>query len=252
MYTFITTIKKTHLLQKLGILLILLSCGCGAEEEPASKTLVYDTNKYLTYKRMLLLAANSYEWDSSLFQNTSEGTWLYETENMSLEITEQENSAEYKITLDNSVLVKVSRDFVDNSTGIVMYYTDINNDKSPDVILVGEPPRGTLTGPYWTYAYDIKNKTEINLFDESGKLTELQKQQLDGLLTKDFYEIFGKDISFEGGHPYIDSFGNIYYEIAVMTKNTTNTGEALLHLSYDAETKTFQVMELQYMPRYIE
>lgn len=238
----------------LSTLIVLLSCGCGAEEEPASKTLVYDTNKYLTYKRMLLLASNSYEWDSSRFQNTGEGTWLYETENMSLEITEEENCVEYEIFLDNSVLVRVSRDFVDNPTGVVMYYTDINNDKSPDVILIGEPPRGTLTGPYWTYAYDIKNKTEINLFDESGELTELQKQQLDKLLTKDFYEVFGNrdDISFEGGHPYIDSFGNIYYEIAVMTKITTNTGEALLHLSFDAETDTFQVMELQYMPRYIE
>lgn len=143
---------------------------------------------------------------------------------------------------------------MDNPTGIVFYYVDINHDMSPDAVLVGEPPRGTLTGPYWTFAYDIKNETEIKLFDESGELTESQKSQMDSLLPEDFYQLFGRkdDISFESGQPLIDVFGNIYYKMGVMTDITTNVGEILLHLSFDEETGIFEISDLQYMPLYVE
>ena len=229
---------------------------CGPEEEVES-IWVYETNQYQAYKQMKSLIENSDVQNASLVkEGMEEGRefQLYEIENVSVKAQIAEDfTSKYTILIDK----KEINDFQISSGGelrrIKVSYVDITEDSEKDVVIVGEPPRGTRAGSHWIYAYDIKNDCCIEIFENGKKLTDLQISQLEELLSKEFYELFpnfmGADVTF--GEQHVDKFGNIYYEIAIFEEDNKNTGNMIIFFTYNKEMKRFDVTDMMYMPFYV-
>ena len=245
------------------VCLMLTSCGIQKEE---SLTFVYDTEQYQTYKRLERLAASSADNSKALYmENIVQREIQYSVYEVSdLKVLIEQGDADitnYLLYINGEYLTTIPfRNHSRVIEEVTIYYIDITGDLKHDVVMFCQPPAGTSTSPYWSYAYDVYNKRKISFFDEvSGELTESQKEQLMKILDNDeeFKELFSEYCGLGGSgapRPYVDMFGKIYYEMAVWGENsyTDAIGSILVMLVYNKEENCFDVNAVLYMPLYVE
>lgn len=186
----------------------------------------------------------------------------YETKDIQLVMVNDEEAVKYQVYTDGKEIHQFKRDGQNiesvSMTGITAAaYLDVTQDGVKDIVVIGEPPRGTLTGPHWIYLYDMENRKIISAFDESGALTEKQLDEIGKHLGKEFYETFPESKSLEAckqwGQPYVDKFGQLYYQTSIAGENPlTDIGEMLVMFSYDTLKESFEVCDVIYMPRFVE
>lgn len=146
-------------------------------------------------------------------------------------------------------------------------YVDITGEgvTKRDIVIIGSLRSGSNNITPWTYAYNLENNERISLFDsdgESSSLTEKQKEQVKAILEKDeklsellpdaeiIKGIWEGPHTF-GGIPMVDPLGNVYFNFPIRGSLPGVAvdhvyGDALLLLTYNADTKEFDVCDVVY------
>lgn len=259
MFSFITKIRKVAVTAFITALLFLVGCGT---DNIGERVWVTETNQYQAFRRIeSLLVACSEGLEQATYVELIEsesGIWNFESEDISVKAQYDENyDIEYTILIDGEEV----HSFQMQDTGYIncakVAYVDITDDRSRDIVVMGNPPRGTWAGSYWIYAYDVKNNCSIEIFDDEGhNLTEVQKSQLEEFYDEEFYETFPNLVDTEGtwGQQYIDTRGNLYYNIWIYDDSGLigdPAGDILVFFDYNSEEKRFDVIDMIYMPRYV-
>lgn len=263
MFSFITKIRKVAVMAFLTALVFLVGCGTDNTGESVG---VYETNQYMLYKRVYSLVSQCFDGLEratyvELIESES-GIWNFESEDISVKAQYGENyyDTEYTILIDGEEVHSFQMPSTSYLNGARVVYVDITDDRSRDIVVVGEPPRGTFlpSDTYWIYAYDVKNNCSIEIFDEGHSLTEVQKSQLEEFCDEEFYEIFPNisDIyrEYTNGEQYVDKQGHLYYNIWLFEDSErldNQVGDMIVFFDYNSEEKRFDVIDMIYMPTYV-
>lgn len=172
--------------------------------------------------------------------------------------------AKYTIYKDSEELHSFEANISHEPPDMMALYVDITQDGSRDVVIIGSLDSGGFEPTPWTYAYDLKNNEQISLFDSDGvcsSLTEKQREQAKSVLDKD--EKFSKLLpnakiwevdSTLSGIPMVDALGNVYFDLPIPGERYAADvcGNALLLLTYNADTKEFDVCDIVYYVKPIQ
>ncbi len=252
MFTSITKIRVTTITALIIASLLLMGCGT---DHTGERVWVYETNQYQVYRQVASLIANSEGETAALVMegiDGQSGVWIFESADNSVKAQTGENfMTEYTILVDKKEVHSFQMPSVDYMIGVKMMYVDITKDRSRDVVIIGEPPRGTRTGSYWLYAYDKKNDCNIEVFENGNSLTDVQASQLNDFYNEEFYELFPDFAYTECVRQFVDEFGNLYYDIAIWDENDICLGDMMIFLTYNKEEKRFDVTDMIYMPWYV-
>lgn len=183
---------------------------------------------------------------------TGKKYWTYKNDEITVMIEHTEEVfTEYQFYAGNELLCKKdlrydSRDFSKNE----LYYIDINQDGSKDLILKIDFSGGTDNDYHWMEAYDLKNMKKINLFSEENYLlTKEQEEQLETLLKDnvDFQKKVGR-FEYYGPYvdPYVDASGNVYLYLSIAKEPQIYPAEICVYLKYCAEKDVFEVHGYDY------
>lgn len=173
--------------------------------------------------------------------------------------------AKYTIYKDSEELHSFEANISQEPPDMLALYVDITQDGSRDIVIIGSLDSGGFEPTPWTYAYDLKNNERISLFDsdgESSSLTEKQRGQVKAILEKDgklsgllpdaemIKRIWEGSHTF-GGIPMVDPLGNVYFNFPIRGPLPGVAvdhvyGDALLLLTYNADTKEFDVCDVVY------
>ncbi|MCM1385585.1 MAG: hypothetical protein NC094_13745, partial [Bacteroidales bacterium] len=147
------------------------------------------------------------------------------------------------------------------------YYVDITGDGNGDLVINGNKLYRAMHATPWVYAYDLQNRERISVFDTGcidnidvrdgdGGLTEKQTEQMKALVEKDgrFQELFPDgELAYDGGfsicsEPIVDADGKVYFCAPIWGNDFTGDvdGSILLFLTYNADTKEFDVCDILY------
>lgn len=248
-------------LKALLLITVMLICvGCGKHDrDPLQGVWVFDTDQYPVFKQLTMLIAND---DSRRAVPTEQPGKeqqeyrIYEIDDIKVRVDKINEfyDAKYTIYQNNVEIHNFTITRQGNPFGVTISYVDINRDNVNDVVVIGEAPNGTLTTPKWICAYDIKSDSEIDIFADSGELTESQIAQVNEFLDKNFNALFPDNTGVDctAAEPYVDQFGNLYYRIGIYKDFYQSMGEMLILFSYNADTDSFDVSEVLYMPLYVE
>lgn len=263
------------------ILLMVLSCfcGCGKQEDSSLQGEIQQDDAYI--RRILPLIDMSVSdfpdcWTDCFGErmkaDPSGKAWMFEFDdeldvyiyNVDISINVEmleELRARYTICENGEEVDSFEAFLSSRPPDLQALYVDITDDGSRDVVIIGSTDSGGFEGTPWVYAYDLKNRERISLFDsdeknDSGYLTEKQTKQMKEIVERDgrFKELFlGGEIDYDrrgnlGGIPMVDALGNVYFQIHVWGSDFLSDvdGNALLFLDYNAETKEFDVSEILY------
>ncbi len=260
--------------KKLIILFFILTLGCigcntqsendeevretEVETEKEKETaMVYDTNQYQIFRRLESFSMNSME-HAHIVETENENEYLCESEFINViakDDFQHTGITTYQIYLDGAKIHQFTKK--DEFTYLSIQYVDVTRDGNKDVILVGGPDKGRLMGPDWIYVYDVQNDRTIDIFDESGSLTDEQLKAIETYLDDEFYETFPQfvDIKYSKlwGDPCVDGDGNLYYWSAIAGENwLISIGELGVMFFYDKDSESFFVSDVIYMPYYVE
>lgn len=265
------------------ILLMVLSCfcGCGKQEVPISQEVLQDDSSYI-YNRFLFLIDQSVSdcatafWKDGLMEEDPSGKiWTFKFDDeldvdIRIQVEELEDywsRAKYTIYENGEEVDSFEAHLSYNPPDLQALYVDITDDRSEDLVIIGSAlGRGQPPTP-WVYAYDFKNRERISIFDSEdidnieegdidGCLTEKQTEQMKAIVEGDkrFKEVFPdgeiyySSRVFMCGVPMVDAGGNVYFEVPIWGKDFTGyvDGCILLFLTYNADTKEFDVSDILY------
>lgn len=231
-----------------------------------SRKSVYDTNQYQSYKQFTRFI---YEFPPEILEYIGEITVdgikynQYGDEDIKIEVISMDSYSENHMQglVDYTVFFRdrtfsFKEKITPSSESLTIYYVDINKDNTKDIVLKGEPFSGTSINYYWMRTIDLIYMDEIEVFQKEGyvRLTSEQKETLDNMLKEDtkFNEVF-PDYEWLGNYAntLIDCFGNIYYEIGLGKEITYDIGNILLLFDYNKITHKYNLVDYDYMPRYV-
>ena len=173
----------------------------------------------------------------------------------------EELKAKYTIYKDNEEVDSFEAFLYHSSPpDMIALYVDINKDGSRDVVIIGSADSGGVEPTPWTYAYDVKNGEQIHMFDVDDKgdgcLTEKQKAQMKSILNEEAKlqellsesKIWIDDSTILGGIPIVDACDHVYFELPIRGTryHAEVCGSVLLLLTYNADTKEFDVCDIVY------
>lgn len=241
------------------ILLVIIFCitgiiaGCGDVSEFSC-----EKDSDITYTRLQqTLASLKEDVVPYIGEEEIEGKyyWKYGNDEVTMMIEFEytdEMFAEYQFCIEDELVYKENlrydcRHFSRNE----LYYVDINNDWSKDLVLKIDISGGTDYAYHWREAYDLKNEKKINLFsDEDYLLTSEQKEQLDTMLSndKEFQNIVG-DFAYYGPYvnPFVDASGRVYLYLSVAKEPQNYPVEVCAFLEYNREKAVFEVQGYDYI-----
>ncbi len=129
---------------------------------------------------------------------------------------------------------------------VAVYFKDITQDGKEDLAISVQQDRGTCSGPFLTYIYDIENNKEINIFDEIGSFTEEQMKVLEEKIGDQLITLFpnAKLSTVRGwGEIEVDCNGNLYYRTLFAEKHDPirAVGGLMVMFDYDKENETFVI-----------
>lgn len=246
------------------------------EESPLQTGDINDSDKANMYQRLTMLIDRSTYSDGlpdyrfSLTREEIPGVcWVFEIDDeiaaevygadisIKVELIE-ELRAKYTIYKNNEEMDSFEAFLYASPPDMFALYVDINKDEIRDVVIIGSKNSGGFEPAPWTYAYDVKNREQIHVFDvkdgmSDGCLTENQMTQvksiLDGKeklqeLLSESKIVIGGDVL--GGIPMVDVCGNVYFDLPIWgTRYYADVyGRALLLLNYNADTKEFDVCDI--------
>ncbi len=280
----------------LVIMVLFTFCcsGCGKQEEPALKgdsmpqeefSLqigdIGDSDKANMYQRLTMFFVRSTystysdglpDYRVSLTREEIPGVcWMFEIDDeiaveiygadisIKVELIE-ELRAKYTIYENNEEVDSFEAFLYASPPNMFALYVDINKDEIRDVVIIGSKNCGGFESTPWTYAYDVKNREQIHVFDvkagmSDGCLTEKQMEQVKSILNEE--ENLQKLLSESkiligdgvlGGIPIVDVCGNVYFDLPIWGTRYHGDvyGRALLLLTYNADTKEFDVCDIVY------
>lgn len=230
---------------------------------------VYDTSQYQAYKQFV-----KYIYDFPPENLDYQGKFVcdgleynqYGNEDIKIQVITMESytqnhmqgKVDYKVIYrDKSYTFK--EDLTQYPEGLVIYYVDINKDKTKDLIIKGEPNSGTSSAYYWMRAIDLIYMEEINIFENDNhdgtiRLTSDQIDTLNIMLEEDieFNQTF-PDFQWFGNYAntLVDYYGNIYYEVGLGKGIAHDIGKILILLDYNKLTKKYDPVDYIYMPNYV-
>lgn len=240
-------------------IILIIMVGCDKKEATSSRPIsVYDTNQYQLYKQVFSLIVKSDRRNAHFIEEVDQGNtkyWKYGIDDIIVKVEVIDDlKAKYTILKKEEELHSFIIADQGNPIGITISYVDITKDGNNDIVVIGEPPGGTLPNPRWIYVYDIKNATKIDVFNDMGGLTEEQRTQLGGLLDEEFNKLFPKYniANNTGGHPYTDEDGNLYYYTGIFGESDfEDLGGMIILFVYDSENGTFNVSDFLHIPNYV-
>lgn len=284
------------------LLLILFCCsGCGKQEEPILQEepalkgdsmpqeefslQIGDSDKVNMYQRLTMLIDRSTystysdglpDYRISLTREEIPGVcWIFEIDDeiaveiygadisIKVELIE-ELRAKYTIYKNNEEVDSFEAFLYASPPDMFALYVDINKDETRDVVIIGSKNGGGFESTPWTYAYDVKNREQIHVFDvkdgmSDGCLTEKQMEQVKTILNEEEKlqkllsesQISIDDSGVLGGIPMVDVCGNVYFDLPIWgTRYHSDVyGRALLILTYNADTKEFDVCDIVYFAK---